>query len=40
MRAFREQAQKHHPDKGGDPAIFRRPVEARDRALALTEVAA
>ena len=37
MRAFREQAQKHHPDKGGDPAIFRRLVEAKDRALALVE---
>ena len=34
MTAFRRQAQKHHPDKGGDPAIFRRLVEARDRALA------
>jgi hypothetical protein len=37
MRAFREKAQKHHPDKGGDPAIFRRLVEAKDRALALVE---
>jgi hypothetical protein len=33
MRAFRQQAQKYHPDKGGDPDIFRRLVEARDRAL-------
>jgi curved DNA-binding protein CbpA len=33
MRAFREKAYEHHPDKGGDPAIFRRLVEARDRAL-------
>jgi hypothetical protein len=32
--AFRQQAQKHHPDKGGDTTIFRRLVEARDRALA------
>ena len=34
MRAFRLQAQKHHPDKGGDAEIFRRLVEARDMALA------
>jgi hypothetical protein len=33
MSAFREKAHEHHPDKGGDPAIFRRLVEARDRAL-------
>jgi hypothetical protein len=33
MRAFRQQAQKHHPDEGGDREIFRRLVEARDRAL-------
>jgi hypothetical protein len=33
MRAFREKAHEHHPDKGGDPAIFRRLIEARDRAL-------
>jgi hypothetical protein len=38
IRAFRQQAHKHHPDKGGDPAIFRRLVEAKDRALALAEV--
>jgi hypothetical protein len=37
MRAFRQQAQKHHPDKGGDPPVFGRLVEAKDRALALVE---
>ena len=40
MRAFRKRAQKHHSDKGGDPATFRSLVEAKDRALALTEGAA
>jgi hypothetical protein len=34
MTAFRREAQKHHPDRGGDPAMFRRLIEARDRALA------
>jgi hypothetical protein len=38
MRAFRKQAQQHHPDRGGDPAVFRRLVEAKDRALALAVV--
>ena len=33
MAAFRREVQKHHPDKGGDPAAFRRLVEAKDRAL-------
>jgi hypothetical protein len=44
LEDFRELAQKHHPDKGGDPAAFRslveskdRAVESKDRALALTE---
>ena len=27
---FRVMAKKHHPDAGGDPALFRRIVEARD----------
>jgi hypothetical protein len=35
MRAFRQQEQEHHPDKGGDPAKFRALVMAKDRALAL-----
>jgi hypothetical protein len=33
MRAFRQKAHEHHPDKGGDAEIFRRLVEARDSAL-------
>jgi hypothetical protein len=33
MKAFREKAHEHHPDKGGDAEIFRRLVEARDSAL-------
>jgi hypothetical protein len=33
MRAFRQQAQEHYPDKGGDPAKFRELVVAKDRAL-------
>ena len=33
MTAFRREAQMHHPDRGGDPAMFRRLIEARDRAL-------
>jgi hypothetical protein len=37
MRAFRQQAQIHHPDKGGDPVIFRHLVMAKERALALAE---
>ncbi len=34
MNAFRREIQKHHPDRGGDPAIFRLVIEAKDRALA------
>jgi hypothetical protein len=34
MRAFRQRALEHHPDKGGDPAVFRDLVKAKDRALA------
>jgi len=34
MRAFREKVHEHHPDKGGDPEMFRRLVKARDMALA------
>jgi hypothetical protein len=34
MRAFRRKAQEHHPDKGGDPAMFRRLVAAKELALA------
>jgi hypothetical protein len=34
LTAFRREAQKHHPDRGGDPAMFRRLIEAKDRALA------
>jgi len=33
MRAFRRHAQRYHPDKGGDPAMFHRLVEAKNRAL-------
>ena len=33
LAAFRREAQKHHPDKGGDPADFRRLVKWKDRAL-------
>lgn len=31
--AFRRKAREHHPDAGGDPAIFRQLVEARNRLL-------
>jgi hypothetical protein len=33
MTAFRRGAQEHQPDNAGDPAAFRRLVEAKDRAL-------
>jgi hypothetical protein len=36
MAAFRQQAKQCYPEVGGDPAIFRSLVEAKDRALALT----
>lgn len=29
-RAYRNAARRHHPDTGGDPAMFRRVTEARD----------
>jgi DnaJ-class molecular chaperone len=32
-KAFRELALKHHPDRGGDGAMFSRLQEARDIAL-------
>lgn len=32
--AFREGAKAHHPDAGGDPALFRRLTEARDLLIA------
>src|SRR5688500_16877241 len=32
--AFRNAARRHHPDAGGDPAMFRRVTEARDLLLA------
>ena len=31
--AFRMKAREHHPDAGGDPAMFRRLVEARNALL-------
>lgn len=31
--AYRRAAAEHHPDKGGDPAVFRRLTEARDLLL-------
>jgi hypothetical protein len=33
MRAFRQRALEHHPDMGGDPAVFRRLIEAKEQAL-------
>jgi hypothetical protein len=30
VKAFRAAAARHHPDRGGDPTMFRRIVEARD----------
>jgi hypothetical protein len=35
LRAFREAAHQHHPDKGGDADQFRAIVEAKDAALQL-----
>ena len=32
-RAFRELARQHHPDRGGDPDMMRRLIEARDAAM-------
>lgn len=32
-QAFRHAARKHHPDGGGDPALFRKVTEARDLIL-------
>src|SRR5262249_31260444 len=37
ITAFRQQARKHHPDKG-DAAMYRRLVQAKDRILAGMEV--
>lgn len=31
--AYRRAAAEHHPDKGGDPSVFRRVTEARDLLL-------
>lgn len=31
-RNYRRLVQRHHPDKGGDPAVFQRLKRARDRA--------
>ena len=33
LRAFRQKAQEHHPDLGGDPAEFRRIVAAKELLL-------
>jgi hypothetical protein len=33
VKAFRKAAHEHHPDKGGDPDMFRKLVEAKDAAL-------
>lgn len=30
---FRELAKEHHPDHGGDPVVFRKWSELRDKAL-------
>ena len=32
--AFREKVKSAHPDAGGDPAVFRLLIEARDAMLA------
>jgi len=33
IAAFRAKSKEHHPDRGGDSEIFRRLVQARNRAL-------